>query len=260
MGNPIVNILIDNRSNGALAGMLEKRTDWKIENQYVFHERTKNEGFSSDEKYILGQVDQKIILLNKFHEKGIVPYTTQPIIDWNLNLNKLASCVNDLPPLFIVREHVRIFSSSIDTLVGLGPLYYFEVQAKLSLDTDFNQVLIEIFDSIISILGPIDQLSARSRNLRGMRPEPDVMLVTILLRNGIEGHLFINALDGKIDCGDVRLNVYGRDGSFSENITQKNIDIVKGDDSPDYNAYVFLKWIDRACRSETLVYLKDLNC
>ena len=109
-----MNILIDNRSNGALAGMLEKQPDWILENQYVFHERTKNEGFPIDEKYVLGQLDQKIILINKFHEQGIVPYATQPVIDWNLNLNKLASCVDDLPPLFIVREHVRIFSNSID--------------------------------------------------------------------------------------------------------------------------------------------------
>ena len=259
MGDFFVTILIDNRSSGLLVGMLAKQTNWTLENQYVFHERTKKEGLKIDEKYVLGQVDQKIILLNQFHEKGIVPFTTQPIIDWNLNLKKLSSCVNDLPPLFIIREHVRILTNSNDMFVGLGPLYYFDIQAELSLDTDFNEVLIEIFDSIISSFGPIDQLSARSRNLRGRRSEPDVMLVQILLRNGIEGHLFINALDNKLDCGDVRLNVYGRDGSLSENITQKEIVIEKKDNRPDYNAYVFLKWIDRACRSEALVYLKDLN-
>ncbi|MEE3235188.1 MAG: hypothetical protein VX294_13550 [Candidatus Latescibacterota bacterium] len=254
-----MNILIDNRTNGTLVNMLAKQTNWRLENQYTFLERTKNEGFSIDTKYVIGEVDQKILLLNRFHSNNIIPFTTQPIIDWNLNPKQLSSCISGLPPLYIVRQHVRILTKPIDTFFELGPLYYFEIRAELPLNIDFDEVLVEVFDSILSTLGPVDELSARSRNLRGNRSQPDVLLVQTLLRNGIEGHLFINALDAKVGHGDVRINIYGRDGSLNEDLTIGKVVFAEYDSVPNYNAYVFLKWVHRACRSESLVHLKDLN-
>ena len=254
-----MNILIDNRTDGLLERIKENKSNWKREDQYLFLERISNEGFCKEAKYLLDKVDQKIVLLNRFNEQSIVPFITQPIIDWNLNLKQMLESINNLPPLYIIRKHVAKLPDIAFAFEDLGPLFYFDIQAELQSVIDFDEVLIEVYDTVLSCFGPIDQISARSRNFRGDRPEPDVILIQINLRNGIEGHIFLRSLDTEISGEDIRLNVYGRDGRLRKNITQQSIDIVKTEESLNYNAYVFIKWVNRACRSGNLMHLKDLN-
>ena len=254
-----MDILIDNRISTTLVKRLEKRSNWKVENQYEFIKRIDMEGFSKETNYVIGRIHEKISLLKLFHDNNIIPYVTQPIIDSSLNPKQLALCISDLPPVFTIKEYIRTLPNLVDTFAELGPLYFLEIRANLPINTSFNEILIEIFDSVISNVGPIDHISAKSRNLRGNCPQPDIMTGQIVFRNGIEGHFSLNALDPTVSLCNVDLHVFGRNDSLSQNIASPMITLSENDKTIDSNGYVFLKWVNRACRTDTLVYLKDLN-
>ena len=254
-----MDILIDNRIRTTLVKRLEQTSTWEVDNQYEFLKRIEIEGFSKETNYVIGRIHEKTSLLKLFHDNNIVPYVTQPIIDSSLNPKQLGVCINDLPPILTIREHIRTIPNLVDAFAELGPLYYLEIRANLPMNTSFDEILIEIFGSVFSTLGPIDHISAKSRNLRGNSPDPDIMTGQIVFRNGIEGHFSLNALDPAVTSSKVDLHIYGTNDSLSQNIASPMINLRENDKTIDSNGYVFLKWVNKACRTDTIVYLKDLN-
>jgi len=143
-----------------------------------------------------------------------------------------------------------------EDLEKIGPLLFFSVRLCVEDELAISQALLEFFDVMrTSLPTPIDEVFARTRNMKGNTADPDLMIAHMRMKNGSEGHLEAHCLTG----GEPQLSVqfYGRNGQFLWDGLAANEKMSNTPFSQTVKSYQVIDWFSRSGRFDRVVDYRE---
>ena len=149
-------------------------------------------------------------------------------------------------------------------IAEIAPLLYFS--AKISVETPLaiRQALLEFFDCLRTLLPvPVDEIFARTRNLRTNQVEPDLVTAHLRLKNGSEGQIEAHCLSAQNTTAEppyVSVDFYGRNGHLNWGTSR----FIKGREMAErplfadsIKSYQLVDWIERSGRFDRAMSYRE---
>lgn len=162
-------------------------------------------------------------------------------------------------PIRLAYEYIAFTPKIANELAKIAPLLYFS--AKISTETPLalEQALLELFDALRPLLEtPIDEIFARTRNMRANQAEPDLITAHLRMKNGCEGQIEAHCLSAHSPRAVI--DFYGRNGQFhwdaysdlNEQITASNSLF-----SDSIKSYQWVDWVERSGRFDRAINYRE---
>lgn len=149
-------------------------------------------------------------------------------------------------------------------LAEIAPLLFFS--AKISVETPLaiQQALLEFFDYLrVLVPVPVDEIFARTRNLRTNQVEPDLVTAHLRMKNGSEGQIEAHCLSAKNPIVGPPLgsvDFYGRNGHLNWDTSR----LIKGRETAErtlftdsLKSYQLVDWIERSGRFDRVMSYRE---
>ncbi len=175
------------------------------------------------------------------------------------NAEKAYKLTTSGQPIQMFYEYFRLATELASGLMMIGPLLFFSAKICVVDTLAMQQALLEFFDVIRTFLpAPIDEIYARTRNLRGDQAEPDLITAYLRMKNGCEGQVESHCLAAQKSL--ISVEFYGRDGQFCWDGAAGDRGGVIGDHSSFsevVKSYQIVDWIERSGRFDRAITFRE---